>query len=149
VPAAGDRLALTWAPRAVPLEVRAVAATGAAATALGTRLAGLDDAALAGLAAVAGAGVLVALGRDLPWCDGVVYLGSEPAAPSLLLPTALAPSVPAPLLARAVRARLGASELGTVAVLPAPLCLVACDAARAIDRGRLAAWLAAEAPEAA
>jgi hypothetical protein len=139
--AVSDRLALTWAPRAVPLDARAVAATGATAAALGARLAALDDDALAGLAAVAGAGVLIAIGPDLPWCDGVVYLGSDPAAPSLLVPTARVPSVPAPLLERAVRARVAAT--GPIAVVPAPLRLVPCGAARAIDRARLAAWLEA------
>jgi hypothetical protein len=141
------RLAVTWAPRAEPLVARAVAATGDAAIALGHRLAAQGDAALARLTAVAGDRVLVTLGSagDLPWCDGVVYLGSEPSAPALLMPTALAPSLPAALLERAVRARLAAA--GPIAVLPAPLRLVACGAARAIDRGRLAAWLGVAPPE--
>jgi hypothetical protein len=144
----GPRLAVTWAPRPEPLIARAVAATGDAALALGHRLAAQGDAGLARLAAVAGDGILVALAsspHDLPWCDGVVYLGSEPAAPTLLMPTALAPSLPAALLERAVRARLAAA--GPIAVLPAPLRLVACGAARAIDRGRLAAWLGVAPPE--
>jgi hypothetical protein len=134
-----DRLALAWQPRAVPLVARAVAGTGATARALGHQLAQRDDAALAALTAVAGDDVLVVLGDDLPWVDGVTYLGRDDAAPALLLPTALAPSVPPAVLAAAISRRAHGSAF---AVLIAPPRLVPCGAARAIDRGPLAAWLA-------
>jgi hypothetical protein len=139
-----DRIRVTWTPRDAPLVARAVAAVGAPARALAERLAAFDDAALGALAAVAGeaAGddLLVVLGEAaaLPWVDGVVYLGRDDAAPELLLPTALAPSVPPGVLAVAIRAAL--SVPGLIAVLAAPPRLVPCGVARAIDRGRLAAW---------
>ena len=143
-----DRIRVAWRPRDAPLVARAVAAVGAAARALAARLAALDDAALGALAAVAGgdaageAGreVLVVLGEAaaLPWVDGEVYHGRDDAAPELLLPTALAPSVPPGVLALAIRAAVSCP--GPVAVLAAPPRLVPCGVARAIDRGRLAAW---------
>jgi hypothetical protein len=139
-----DRIRVTWTPRDAPLVARAVAAVGAPARSLAERLAAFDDAALGALAAVAGeaAGddLLVVLGEAaaLPWVDGVVYLGRDDAAPELLLPTALAPSVPPGVLAVAIRAAL--SVPGLIAVLAAPPRLVPCGVARAIDRGRLAAW---------
>lgn len=143
-----DRIRVAWTPRDAPLVARAVAAVGAAARSLADRLAALDDAALGALAAVAGRGpagdpgreVVVVLGEPaaLPWVDGVVYLGRDDDAPDLLLPTALAPSVPPGVLALAVRAAV--SRPGPVAVLAAPPRLVPCGVARAIDRGRLAAW---------
>lgn len=139
-----DRIRVTWTPRDTPLVARAVAAVGAAAGSLADRLAALDDAALGALAAVAGGDasgdVLVVLGAAaaLPWVDGVVYLGRDDAAPELLLPTALAPSVPPGVLAVAIRAAV--SRPGPVAVLAAPPRLVPCGVARTIDRGRLAAW---------
>lgn len=39
---------------------------------------------------------------ELPWVDGVLYLGRGPGAPDLLLPTTLQPTVPESLLARAI-----------------------------------------------
>lgn len=137
------RIPLAWTPRPCPLSVRAVVATGAAARALGRRVADLDEEALQSLTAVAGDDVFVVLGNSsaLPWIDGVIYLGRDEAAPDLLLPTAVAPTIPAALLEAAVRRRV--PRLAPVAVLPAPARLIPCGAARAIDRGRLAAWLEA------
>lgn len=136
------RLPLTWSARAEPLRVRAVAARGDAARALGRRVVALDDVALAALTAVAGDGLLIVLGDELPWVDGAVYLGRDPDAPGLLLPTALTPSVPAAVLDHALARRLEAAAAGApLAVLPAPLAIAACGDARAIDRTRLRAWL--------
>ena len=132
-----------WTPRDAPLPARAVVASGAAARALGRRVAELDDDALRTLAAVAGEGVLAILGDPsaLPWIDGVTYLGRDEAAPDLLLPTAVAPTIPAAVLEAAIRKLVPRAT--PVAVLPAPARLIPCGAARAIDRERLAAWLAA------
>lgn len=141
-------IALAWAARAVPLTPRAVVAIGAPARALGRRLAALADAELAALTAVAGPAALVILGdaAALPWVDGVIYVGRDDAAPGLLLPTTLAPTVAAPVVARAVAAWLGARGAAVawpVALVPTPLAIIPCGAARPIERGRLAAWLEA------
>jgi hypothetical protein len=137
------RIPLRWAPRDVPLRARAVVGVGAVARALGRRIAALDDAALRSFAAVAGDDVLVVLGDEesLPWVDGVAYLGRDETAPGLLLPTVLAPTVPAVLLEAAIRRRVARATL--VAVLAAPAQLVDCGAARGIDRERVRAWSAA------
>ncbi len=141
-------IALAWAARAVPLTPRAVVAIGAPARALGRRLAALADAELAALTAVAGPAALVALGdaAALPPVDGVGYLGRDDAAPGLLLPTTLAPTVAASVVARAVAAALGARGAAVawpVALVPTPLAIIPCGAARPIERARLAAWLEA------
>lgn len=57
----------------------------------------------------------VVRGDDLPWTDGVVYLGVMPEAPRVLVPVHRRPSVPGEVLAAAIRQRVG---IGTVAVLP-------------------------------
>lgn len=136
------RIQIDWAPRATPLTARAVVGSGAVARALGHRLTALDDAALGALVAVASAELLIVLGdaAELPWVDGVSYLGRDDAAPDLLLPTAVAPSVPPAVLEVAVRARIARPP---VAVLAAPARLVPCWLARGIDRARLTAWLEA------
>jgi hypothetical protein len=60
-----------------------------------------------GLAGVVGDGIVVVLAVDddaerLPWVDGVRYIGREPTAPSLLLPTTRALNVPASWAAAAI-----------------------------------------------
>lgn len=140
----GAAVAIAWRPRAVPLVARAVVARGAAAGRLARRLLRLDDDALAALTAVAGGGALAVLGAAdaLPWVDGVVYLGRDDDAPLLLVPTALAPSVPVALLARALATRCTPAPIGVIAGDGAAAALVALGGARAIDRARLAAFAA-------
>lgn len=137
------RIPVRWTPRSAPLAARAVVASGAAARVLGQRLVALGDDVLRVLAAVAGDDVLVVLGDEpaLPWIDGVTYLGHDEGAPELLLPTALAPSVPAAVLEAAIRRVVPRSS--PIAVLASPARLINCEAARAIDRDRLRAWIAA------
>jgi hypothetical protein len=127
----------------VPLDARAVVASGAAAKALGRRLVELDDTALRSLAAVAGDDVIIVLGEAsaLPWADGVVYMGRDESAPDLLLPTVLAPTVPPAVLEAAVRKIV--QRATPVAVVPTPARLIPCGSARSIDRALLAAWLEA------
>jgi len=137
---------LSWTARDLPLPARAVAAWGDAAKVLGERIAARDAAGLVGLSAVAGNRVLIVIGDEtaLPWIDGAFYLGRDDGAPELLLPTALAPSVPAPVLEAAIK-RV-ATKGAPIAVLPASGMLVPCGAARAIDRAILATWLERGAP---
>ncbi|MFS8071489.1 MAG: hypothetical protein ACMG6S_34395, partial [Byssovorax sp.] len=98
--------------------------------------------ALARLTGVAGPSLLIALGDGdaLPWVDGVVYLGRDPRAPSLLVPTALAPNVPVALLERALLGR-GEALAALLAVLVDPPALVGVGAARPIERAALTAWI--------
>lgn len=137
-----ERIPLAWVPRATPLEPRAVAATGDTVHALRRRLLALDDASLAELRGVAAPGLLVVIGdaATLPWVDGVEYLGRDADAPLLLIPTALAPSVPVAALEAAVLARLRAARRAAEPVaIVRPSHLVPCGAAGPIDRARLAA----------
>jgi len=132
-------------PRAEPLAPCAAAAEGAAAAALVRALLRRDDAALAGLSGVAAPGLLVVTGpaEALPWADGVRYLGRDPAAPALLLPTALEPEAPAALVERALLAAAGPADrvAAPFAVLDGPLRLVPLGEARPLDRSALLAWL--------
>ncbi|MFT3774163.1 MAG: hypothetical protein QM820_53045 [Minicystis sp.] len=140
---AAPRIPVAFRPRAAPLAPVAAAARDAAAVALAKRLLDRDDDALAKLSGASAAGLLLILGEAdaLPWVDGVVYLGRDPGAPALLLPTAIEPAVPAPLFERAVLSRGGLAA--PVAVLVDPPALVSLGGARAIQRARLTAWLRA------
>jgi hypothetical protein len=95
---------------------------------------------LSGLRGVAGED-LVLLGEEdqLPWADGVVYLGRDASSPSLLLPTNREPLVPLPLLERAVLARVRDLE-PPIALLATPPLILSTGLARPIDRGRLQTW---------
>lgn len=137
------RISVRWTPRTEPLRARAAVASGAAAKALGRRIAELADHALKQLAAVATDDLLVVLGDEsqLPWIDGVMYFGRDESAPDLLLPTALAPTIPAAVLGAAIRS--SAPRAAPVVVLPSPARLIHCEKARAIDRDRLVAWIEA------
>ena len=138
------RLSISFRPREAPLAPLAAAARGAVAIALAERVLGRDDASLAELSGVSSRALLILVGATgiLPWVDGVLYLGRDRAAPSLLLPTALEPDVPAPLFERALLSRRDVAA--PLAVLVDPMLLVPLAGARPIDRALLTAWLAAE-----
>ena len=128
---------------APPLEPVAVAATGAAARSLARRLLAREHTALAHLQGVCGDGVLVLLGeaQHLPWSDGAVYLGRDPEAPLLLLPTVLVPDVPLSWLERKLCAEFPEVE-PPLALLPAVGLVLSVRAARRVEAAALRAWLA-------
>ena len=130
-----------WRPRREPLAPIGAAARGPAAARLAQRLLDEDDDVLAELKGVGGRGVLVILGaaERLPWVEGITYLGRDEQAPALLMPTALEPSAPSPLLARAFAARF--PGLLPCAVLTGPAALVPVAEARAVARETLLKWL--------
>ncbi|WP_375768592.1 hypothetical protein NR798_44090 [Archangium gephyra] len=136
------RFSPSWSPRSSPLPALAVAGVGPVALALARRVLEAEDTALARWSGVAGPGVLVLLGdtESLPWVEGVVYLGRDAAAPSLLLPCTLAPDVAPSLLERALITR---AQAGTpLAVLPRTAHLVPVGAARPLSRDTVRTWLA-------
>jgi hypothetical protein len=135
-------VAVAWTPRDEPLVPCAAAVWKDAARAMAERLLGLTDAALARLSGVGGAGVIVVLGdaADLPWVDGVSYLGRDVEAPSLLLPTNARPSVPAALLERALLRRFAAIKPPLAVIVPETL-VVSCAAALSLSRGHIQRWL--------
>lgn len=129
---------LEWTPREPPLVPVAVAGRGDVARWLVARLLADDDTALAALQGVAGDGVIVVSGERLPWVDGAEYLGRDPEAPALWLPTTRMPTVPVAWLQGAVLARC-AEGASPVAVLADPLLLVPTGSARPLVRSRLVA----------
>lgn len=128
----------SWSARLDPLAPRAVAATGSVARTLARATLSRDDDRLKALRGVAGEDVIVLLGdaEALPWVDGVVYLGVDLDAPSLLLPTALVPPAPLALFERAAVRLAGSTP---VVVLPAAQRFVAVGTARPLSRSILEA----------
>ena len=132
---------VTWKPREKPLVATAVVARGAVALNLARWLLDLDKESLGGLKGVAGAEILVLIGEEesLPWVDGVTYIGRDPIAPSLLVPTTLEPSVPLALLERALSARC--RDLMPLAVLADVPLVVPIGSARPVVVGSVRQWL--------
>jgi hypothetical protein len=99
---------------------------------------------LANFKAVGAPGLLVILGAEtaLPWVDGVVYLGHDAEAPSLLFPTSLEPSVPAALLERSLTATH--KLRGPCALLLDPPAIIPLAEARTLARDSLVKWLEAD-----
>jgi len=137
---------VTWSLRSEPLVPCACIALGPVALVLARALLEWDATRLARVKACAGEGVLVVLGErsDLPWTDGVTYLGRDQAAPHLLLPTNRRPDVPVDLFARAVAAHIPeATRAG--AILPDDadgLLWVPVAAAGPVERESLETWMA-------
>lgn len=134
---------VTWGDREPPLVPWAVAATGDVARRLAERLLELDRAISSRLYGVAGPTTLLVLGEEtnLPWVDGVAYLGRDPAAPGLLLPTHLEPLVPtANLLEQALRNRF-AKLTPPLAILPKTMTVISCHSALQLLPKKIEAWL--------
>ena len=130
---------LTWEFREDPLEAIALFAAGPVVRKLVDRLLKYSDETLAALKGVAGQDVMLILGQELPWVDGVCYLGRDPMAPTLLLPTHSAPKPSAELLEQALDTRDASVP---VAVIPKGQLLVPAGDALPLDREDLQTYLA-------
>jgi MoxR-vWA-beta-propeller ternary system domain bpX5 len=154
---ASKGISVALLPRRAPLPACAAVATGAASRALARRLLEEPDERLAALRGLTGDSLLAVLGaaEALPWVDGVLYLGSDPDAPRLLLPTTAAPEIAPALFEAAVLthvarcfaaeagARRGAQPLPPFAVMDRPRWVFSLAGAASIQRARLIAWLEA------
>lgn len=130
----------TWSERTIPRPISAMLLRGVAATRLVERLLTLEKYPWTG---VAGRGWVALMGPELPWSPEALWLGPDPDAPSLLLPTLYQPDLHPMLLERAVTARFH-RPCGPYAVVPAicggPL-LLALGAARPLAVAPLRHWL--------
>lgn len=119
-----------------------MAAQGDAARRLAEKLLSLSDEALSRLQGMSGAEVLLIVGAAscLPWVDGAVYLGRDPAAPGLLAPTNLEPELPIALLERAILKRVP-GLLPPLAILPSSCLILSANSARPLSRPTLQQWL--------
>lgn len=88
-----------WTPRSEPLEPVGMTAQGEVARRLARRLRGRAQE----LAGVRAGDRLVILGPDLPWVDGVVYLGRQQPFHPVLTPTNLQPDWPLDWIAEVLK----------------------------------------------
>ena len=132
-----------WIRRTVPLAPAAVLAEGPAAAAMARRLLQRTDEELSRLRGVSAPGLILLEGDDLPWVDGVTWLGRDEAAAGLLVPTLLEPPFSIALLQRSLASKPGAAG-GPLAVLPgASPRLIPLGLSRPLHRDKLLALVAA------
>ncbi|MCA9520162.1 MAG: hypothetical protein KC609_04295 [Myxococcales bacterium] len=136
------RLVLEWKPRPDPLAPLAALAEGDVTPRLRARLSRFGDEALTHVAGAQGDDWLCVIAERprLPWVEGIQYLGRDPDASALLLPTTHRPNIPVALLQRILIHRFSQS------LPPLALCIqservLALGCAVAIERG----WLETEA----
>lgn len=89
-------ISVSWRARDVPLAIGGAVAVGEVAQRLVGRI--LVDA--EPMRGVVTDDMLVVLGANVPWVDGIVYIGREPEVPGLWMDTRLVPNVPVELLRR-------------------------------------------------
>lgn len=130
------KVRLSWVARQPPLAADGVVGVGEVGRALARRLLARGD--CGSFRGVAGEHALVLLGRDAPWAEGAVYLGRDPAAPGLWMPTRLRPDLDTALVSRKLRAD---GLVGPVALLPEQGLAIPLADARPIEVERLKAWL--------
>lgn len=131
---------LAWPAREPPLRPVAALAEGEVALRLGRRL--LAGPTPEGLLAGASTGRLLIWhpAGELPWEDGLLWLGQEPGLPELFVPTTLRTPVAPELALDAVRA--AAKLEGPIALLPNPLRALPLRSCRALWIPALERWLA-------
>lgn len=132
---------IQWQVRQNPLLPTAVAARGNKSKVLAKRLLEFSDETLTLFRGVAGKELLIVLGDEanLPWIDGVEYLGFDNRAPALLLPTIFEPVLPLPLIEKAILAQT--KMIPPISVFIEPVALASIVAARPVLRQSLIKWL--------
>lgn len=100
-------LKIEWRNRFDALQPLAAIAFGAAARGLKDKLLTLDDEKLSALQGVFAHDLLFVAGaaENLPWADGVIYLGRDARAASIYLPTNRCPNVPFDLFEKSLLRR--------------------------------------------
>jgi len=103
---------IEWRNRFDALQPLAIIAFGDAANRLKAKLLSLDDERLSALQGVFNKDLLFVAGEteNLPWADGVIYLGKDAAATSIFVPTNLRPNIPIDLFEKSLLLRFAAAK---------------------------------------
>lgn len=127
---------LSWHERPTPLTPTGIVGVGEVAISLARRVLLEDQPSL--FQSVAAKDLLVVLHHQPPWVDGGVFIGVDPDAPGLYLPTWMELSVHPQLVARALRDK---GLIGPVVLLPHLNTAVPIKLAGRLDPKRLLDWL--------
>lgn len=135
---AGSSISISWSPTDTPLQPCVAVATDSIAAQLLQKLITMDDAALAAYKGVAGKNIVLISGDSLPWVNGIRYLGSDPQAPNLFVPTNLQCNIPLALLDKAIKRQVANTP---VALLPELNAMVSFQQALSVCRDLVSDWL--------
>jgi hypothetical protein len=103
-------LEIKWVSRFDSLPPLALIAFDGAASRLKEKLLSFDDEKLSVLQGVFAENLLFIAGEDLPWSNGVIYLGKDAQAASIFVPTNLCPNVPFDLFEKSLLRRFAAQK---------------------------------------
>ncbi len=133
------KIKITWIERKNPLPPSAVSASGDYALNLVSLLLKRDKKILSSLNGGFLKDMVFFTGEtnSLPWCDGVVYYGIDPDAPTLLLPTLLKPSVNSGFLEKAITI----PDRSQYLVIPEKSLFLSTNGTLPLDREILTKWL--------
>lgn len=106
------KLKIIWQNRFDALAPSAVISFDAAAKKMKEKLLALDDENLALLQGVFAGNLLFVAGaaENLPWSDGVIYLGKDALAPQIFLPTNRRPDMPLDLFEKKLLQKFSAQK---------------------------------------
>jgi len=131
---------IKWQNRAVSLDPCAIIASDEAAVDIAEKLLRLDDESLGTFQGASAESLIFIVGRgdDLPWADGVVYLGRDArTSASFLLPTTIEPKVPIDLFKLILEKKF--RHLLPCAILPGKI--IPFGTAKKLSRAALERWL--------
>ena len=103
-------LKIKWQIRFDALEPLALIAFDLAAVRLKEKLLTFDDEQLSAWQGVFAENLLFVAGENLPWSDGVIYLGKDARAASVFVPTNLRPNVPFDLFEKSLLQNFAAQK---------------------------------------
>jgi MoxR-vWA-beta-propeller ternary system domain bpX5 len=103
-------LEIKWDNRFDSLEPLALITFDEAARRLRDKLLSFDDEKLSAWQGVYALDLLFIAGADLPWTDGVIYLGKDARTTSIFIPTNLRPNVPFDLFEKSLLRRFAAQK---------------------------------------
>ncbi len=134
------QLTIKWVSRDIPLSAVAVVTKNKTSVLLLNRLLSRSSDMPSGLKGCYTGNYVIITGdeKDLPWVNGAAYYGSDPDAPSLLLPTHSKPSVHAGLVERAFSARI---KSGQYLLIPEDRLIIPLHKALPLSKETMQEWI--------
>lgn len=137
-----NHLTFRWIPREAPLPATAVVTRDRASVSLVKKILLRPSSLSSGLKGCHFERYVIITGDEqhLPWVDGACYFGTDPDAPSLLLPTHSRPSIHPGLLEKAFSSHI---KKGQSIIMPDDRIIFHVSKALPLDKEALGAWLEA------
>lgn len=135
-----NRLTFDWVSREMPLTSTAVVTKGKSSVSLIKKMVSRPLNRHSHLKGCYTGSYVILTGNemDLPWVDGASYYGSDPDAPSLLLPTHSRPSIHAGLIEKAFSSHM---DSGPYILIPEDKIIISVAHALPLSKKAMQAWI--------